>query len=90
MRGNCSIHCPRIVPRVIWEMEKADENDLMAILKLIENEMDTYEYDGIVFEITVSAQVLPFIQSLGSVIHQKKGPAGDRHLIVILPPNRCI
>lgn len=71
-------------------MEKADENDLLTILKLIENEIDDLEYDGIVFEITISSQVLPFIQSLSSIIHQRKGPAGDRHLIVILPPNRCI
>jgi chitinase domain-containing protein 1 len=74
--------CPRIVPRLIWEIQRLDPTVLDAALDAISGIVARHAFDGIVLEGPVHSAVFRgFIARLSSALH-----AAGAILVLVLPP----
>jgi len=86
--------CPRIVPRVAWEMPPAavdglDDKWVSAAVTLIAKVVQQHNFDGIVLDGPVTPALFALLRPLSTALHQLPATslaAGRRVLIGVLPP----
>ncbi|OQR97571.1 chitinase domain-containing protein 1 precursor, partial [Thraustotheca clavata] len=67
VKGNDGLG-PKIVPRIVFEMNWLNGNDVKKIVQLVKEEVKTREFDGIVLEIPVVEITVDLIQKLGKAM----------------------
>lgn len=81
-RKSGAVTCPKIVPRVVWELPRVDKRIIKDAVALILRAIEEYHFDGITLEIPLVPDAFPLIKVLGKAIHHFRNGT----FILVTPP----